>query len=127
MKARLSAMLQFFALLVGIVLCVMVMIDVGSRDVAADTDCRLSHDREFDCYRLILPSSCTRAEEHYIYGSLENLRVSKLCLKGRDFYAVIDVQCLHVDLDANQVSVLPEEPLGLTWVEAKEFWTQLKR
>ncbi len=127
MKARLSNLAQFAALILGIVLCCMVMVDVGKRDVTADTDCQIYRDNEFDCYRLTLPSKCQKAEEHYIYDSLDALRISKLCLKGRNFYAVIDMTCLHVDLDANQVSVLPEEPVGLTWVEAEEFWNQLKR
>ncbi len=118
---------QFAALILGIVLCSMVMVDVGKREVAADTDCQIYRDREFDCYRLTLPSKCRKSEAHYIYNSLDALSISKLSLKGRDFYAVIDMNCIHVDLDANQVSVLPEEPAGLTWVEAEEFWNQLKR
>ncbi|MFI3242964.1 MAG: hypothetical protein R3Y56_01780 [Akkermansia sp.] len=127
MKARLSKLAQFAALILGIVLCWMVMLDVGNRDVAADTDCQIYCDYEFDCYRLSLPSKCRKTQAHSIYNSLDALRISKLCLKGRDLYAVIDMNCLHVDLDANQVSVLPEEPAGLTWVEAEEFWNQLKR
>ncbi len=127
MKAKLSRLAQFVALIAGIILCSYIGVDAGSRKVDADTECKIYRDDEFNCYRLRLPSTCKKTDDNYIYNCLDNFQVSKLCVHGRNLYAVVDASCIHLQLDENRAEVLPQEPQGLNWLEPEEFWKNFKR
>lgn len=128
-KSKLFRLAQFIALVAGICFCS--SLSVNARKCSIGEGCEsyiYKEDNEFGtCYRLRLSQASIAGKNHYPLRHLECLQISKLCGTKRDFYALVDSCCIHVNLDTEQGRVLAEEPSGLDWQLPEVFWKTRKR
>ncbi len=129
MKAKLSRLAQFVALIAGIWFCISLSFDARKCPIDEGGKSYVyKEDNEFGiCYRLYLSHESRPDDDPGFFEYLDCLQISKLCRTEHDFYAIVDTRCIHMNLDTERSQVLSEEPSGLVWQLPEDFWKTRKR